>query len=746
MIDTFQDDKSWKILETQFISDDQHHLETILTQGNGYLSTRGTLEERFINDRQATLIHGLWDDVPISFTELANAPDWTSFEIWINGQLFSISQGVVSNYERHLDLRTGILYRRLTWSPDDGLNNFEISFERYASLNNQHLLVSKVHITPLCSSTKVRFRTSLNSHVENENYLHWNLQYQKSLKNKIDLLVATRKTKKFLAMSSYVMVNQPCTKFQNNDSRGCPGVVGSVDVNKGVTLVIQKFTGISTDRDADDPMRLAQQVALEAVEIGYQGLYENNLQAWVRFWNKSDIIIEGDDKAQLAIRHALFQLRIAAPTHDEKASIGAKTLSGFGYKGHVFWDTEIFILPFFTLTHPEIARNMLLYRYNTLPGARRKAAKNGFNGAQFAWESAETGDEVTPPWVPDFQNPLQLIRIWTGDIEIHISSDIAYAQYQYWQMTGDDEFWKNNGVPSLLETAMFWGDRAEYEPDGYSYRDVIGPDEYHEHVDNNVYTNRMAQWHLETAIKSIEWLSDKFPKDAEKIIAELDLTPEKLDQWRHISNNIVILQDPKTGLFEQFEGFFKLKDLDWANFGNRTKSIQELLGIEGANKHQVIKQADVIMMLCLFKHEYDSKTWKANWDYYNPRTDHTYGSSLGPAIQAWAACEMGQPDLAYEHFLRSAMADLENVRGNAEDGIHAASAGGLWQAITFGFAGLNFNGKSPTINSRIPSHWERLKFSIEYRGKRYSIEIQPDKSSVTKIEPQNPPPKRNHPH
>jgi len=193
------------------------------------------------------------------------------------------------------------------------------------------------------------------------------------------------------------------------------------------------------------------------------------------------------------------------------------------------------------------------------------------------------------------------------------------------------------------------------------------------------------------------------------------------------------LQDPKSGLFEQFEGFFKLKDLEWANFGNRTKSLQELLGIEGANKHQVIKQADVIMMLCLFKHEYDSKTWKANWDYYNPRTDHTYGSSLGPAIQAWAACEMGQPDLAYEHFLRSAMADLENVRGNAEDGIHAASAGGLWQAITFGFAGLNFNGKSPTINSRIPSHWERLKFSIEYRGKRYSIEIQPDKSSVTKI-------------
>ena len=176
--------KSWKILENQFFSDNQHHLETILTQGNGYLSTRGTLEERFINDRQATLVHGLWDDVPISFTELANAPDWTSFEIWINGQLFSMSLGIIIDYERYLDLRTGILFRKLTWSPDDGLHNFEVSFERYASLDNQHLLISKVTVSPLTSRTaKIRFRTSLDSHVENENYLHWNLEYQNSLKS-----------------------------------------------------------------------------------------------------------------------------------------------------------------------------------------------------------------------------------------------------------------------------------------------------------------------------------------------------------------------------------------------------------------------------------------------------------------------------------------------------------------------------------------------------------------------------------
>jgi trehalose/maltose hydrolase-like predicted phosphorylase len=722
--------KTWLVEENRFLAERQNHMETILTQGNGYLSTRGTFEERYPLDRQATLIHGIWDDIPIAFTELVNAPDWTSLEIWISGQRFDMSQGKVHNYVRYLDLRTGILHRALRWSPDNGINVVELSFERFTSLADQHMLAQQVQITPLTSQIMIRVRSSLDGHVDNEGYLHWQTVFQDCTPNQIDIQLRTRKTKKLLAMSARLTINNPNAKPLTNDSRGCPGIETIVYQNMGEPLILRKIVGVATSRDSDNPLGLAQDKSIKASTNGYEKIRLANTQMWEDFWEKCDVHIEGDDIAQLAIRHALFQLRIAAPTRDKHVSIGAKTLSGFGYRGHVFWDTEIFVLPFFCLTQPEISRNMLCYRYYTLQGARRKATANGYEGAQFAWESAETGDEVTPPWVPNFNNPLQLVRIWTGDIEVHISADIAYAVYQYWQLTGDDEFWCDMGIPILLETAIFWGNRVEAEGKHFSIRDIIGPDEYHEHVDNNVYTNRMVQWHLGKALDSLTWLRDHYPEKHHLIIKGLDLNKSLLSHWEKVRDNLVILQDPDTGLYEQFEGFFNLKEVDWPNFSNRTKSMQELLGIEGANVHQVLKQADVIMLLCLLRHNYNEDVWRINWDYYNDRTDHSYGSSLGPAMQAWAACEMSLPDLAYEHFMRAAQADLFNVRRNSDDGIHAASAGGLWQAVAFGFAGLDISLDRPRINPRLPSNWTGLSFKITFRGNCYEIDIKPGHSSI----------------
>jgi len=406
--------------------------------------------------------------------------------------------------------------------------------------------------------------------------------------------------------------------------------------------------------------------------------------------------------------------------------MGAKTLSGLGYRGHVFWDTEIFILPFFTFTLPHLARNMLMYRYHTLEGARRKAAGNGFNGAQYAWESAATGDEVTPAWVPD-HNGKELVRIWTGDIEIHISADVAYAIMQYWQVTGDDGFMRDYGAEIILDTARFWADRAEREEVGgrhrYSFRDVIGPDEYHDHVDNNIYTNRMAQWHLQTALELLAWLDGLDPAHARALRDKLELDDACLQHWRDVIDHIVIHHDPATGLLLQFEGFFDLKRIDPAVIAQTERSMQVVLGIEGANASQVIKQADVIMLLCLLRDQYDARTWQTNWDTYMPITDHRYGSSLGPSFHAWAACEIDRADDGYEHFMLAARADLHDVRGNADDGIHGASAGGLWQAVVFGFAGLRLTDDGITVQPRLPSHWRHLSFRIRYRGGLVRVDI-----------------------
>lgn len=713
----------WRVSEPAFDPERQHHHETVFTTGNGYLGTRGTLEERYPGDRQATFIHGIYDDRPIIFTELANAPDWTTFEIWVDGERFSMERGAVSAYARWLDLRTGALHRRLRWTPEGG-KPVDLHFSRFASLADEHTLALRVAVTPLEADAHVRVRAMLDSRVENHHYLHWNQISQNVSGEEASLVVCTRSTAKTVALAARLAVAGLDGPVLGRDCPGCPALEVEGRVAAGRAATFEKFVSVFTIRDSDDPLAAAREQAAALAAAGFDALFAENARAWDEFWAASDVVIEGDDEAQLALRHGLFQLRIAAPTRDERVSIGAKTLSGFVYAGHVFWDTEIFALPFFTFTQPALARNMLMYRYHALPGARRKAAANGFSGAQFPWESAETGDEVTPTWVPDPHDPKKLIRIWTGDIQIHISADVAYALHQYWQATGDDEFWRAVAIPVILETAVFWGARAEPEADGrFSLRDVIGCDEYHEHVDNNAYTNAMARWHLQTALAALDWLNARDPARAGELSALLDLTPERLARWRAVIDGLIFLHDPETGLIEQFEGFFGLKDVDWPAFEGRTESMQALLGIEKTNRYKVLKQADVIALLALLGDTFDRKTWQANWDYYVPITDHEYGSSLGPAMHAWVAARLGQPDVAYEHFLRAARADLADVRGNAGEGIHAASAGGLWEAVVFGFAGLRLTQEGPALDPHLPPHWKRLAFRVQYHGQPFQFDL-----------------------
>jgi trehalose/maltose hydrolase-like predicted phosphorylase len=447
--------------------------------------------------------------------------------------------------------------------------------------------------------------------------------------------------------------------------------------------------------------------------------------AWAREWEQCDVIIEGDEKAQIALRFNLYHLLIAAPRRDERVSIGAKTLSGYGYRGHAFWDTEIFMLPFFSYTRPEIARNLLSYRWHNLPGARKKASQNGFRGAQYPWESAATGEEVTPTWVPHPTERTQLIRIWTGDIEIHVSADIAYAVYQYWQTSGDDEFLCQRGAEMILETARFWADRAEWKAERgrYEFTNVIGPDEYHDHVDNNAYTNYFARWHLLVACQLVDWLKAHFPKRFEELTEQLTLESGELKNWQSMIDQVFIPSDPETGLIEQFDGYFNRREVNLGKYEDRVISMQALFGIEEINLTKVLKQPDVLMLLYLHPEAFDDQTVRSNYAYYTPRTDHTYGSSLGPTIQSIMACRVGKLEEAYEHFMRAACADLFDIRGNSKDGIHGASAGGLWQAVVFGFAGLQVNSAGWSLHPNLPPGWKRVMFKFCYHGKLQEVEV-----------------------
>ena len=722
---------TWSVADAHFAPARLHQWESALTIGGGAICTRGSFEERYPGDQPATLVHGLWDDVPVVYTELANAFDWTALDIWIDGQPFRMDRGRVGDYSRRLDLRTGELRRHLYWTPDNGAT-VELSFERIASLVDPHAFALRVGVTPLVRPVDVRIRARIDGFAENESYLHWR-DLQPGRQGDVAWLTGlTRKTGKRLVEAVQLQLGASPTVQASSprytDAPYNPGFEVEARLGLNETWSLDKLVGIFTSRDSEDPVTTALAHAASLAGHSYASLLAANKEAWAAFWEAGDVVIEGDNLAQVATRHGLFQLRIAAPDHDERVSIGARSLSGFGYRGHAFWDTETFILPYFIYTQPHLARNLLMYRYHTLAGARRKALANRLQGAQFAWESAESGEEVTPRWVPGPQGE-ELVRIWCGDIELHITADIVYAIWQYWQIAGDDDFMTGPGAEIVFETARFWESRVEPDRPAkgqYSISDVIGPDEYHDHVDNNAYTNGMVRWHLRMAVDLLAWIRRRSPARAGALVAELDLSPARLADWEQIAANLVFNRDPQTGLVEQFAGFFARQEVDWPAYAVRMKSMQALLGIEGANEHQVLKQPDVLLLQVLFPAEYGLEELRVNWDYYAPRTDHTYGSSLGPSIHAWAACRLGDPAEAYTHFMRAALADIDDVRGNARDGIHAASAGGLWQALAFGFAGLRVHGDTYTVEPHLPKHWQRLAFRFTLRGQSHQVDLRQD--------------------
>ncbi len=720
----------WQIVETAFDPDAQHHRETLFTIGNGYLGTRGTFEEGYPGEHALTLIHALFDDVPLFNTELVNAPHWPHLHLTFDGEPFRLDRGDVLTYRRTLDLRHGLLRRTVRWRTPTG-HTVELHFERFASLDAPHLAGVRLRLTSVNFAGRVEIRAGLPGHGDNAGWFHWTPEDRGVLDaQSVYLLLRTRATHIPLCAAAHLAVTDAPTSVHYTPwpCDWSPAVVARLTLKPGQSLTARKLVAIYTGVDTPDPREAALRELRAALARGYAALRAAHDAAWADAWQASDLTIEGDDEADIAVRYSTFQLLIAAPRTPELAgrtSIAAKTLSGLGYRGHIFWDTEIFMLPLFTYTQPTLARHMLRYRHHTLPAARRKAQAHGWEGAMFAWESAATGEEVTPTWLPGLDG--ELIRIWCGDIEQHITADVAHAVDHYWRVTGDDAFMRDYGAEIILDTARFWGSRATWNAQrrAYEINDVIGPDENHEHVNNNAYTNHLARWNLRAALRTWAWLRQTAPAKAAELGARLDLTETRLRRWREIIAHIALNTDPQTHLIEQFDGFFGLKPLDLAAYEPRTTSIQGLLGVEATQRYQVLKQPDVLMLLYLLGDEYDLETLRANWNYYTPITDLTYGSSLGPAIHAALAARLGDVETAYRDFRLAAGTDLHDVRGNAGDGIHGATAGGLWQAVIFGFGGVHLTDAGPVAAPHLPPHWSRLTFRLRYHGQSHTFDLHP---------------------
>lgn len=724
--DDWADAAAWTVGSDGFDAADLRHQETVFTIGNGNFCVRGSFEEGHPGENPGSFMHRVWDDMPVNVTELAALPRWWGVDLWLDGQRVLPDEDSASGLHRSLDLRTGLLTRTYTWQADPAGARVEVRHERFVSLVDPHAAMLRTTLILAAGEAELRVRSGASIHVENTGLLHWRLVGQSAGEDGVALVAVTRATGIPVATVVRTRVSEPA-RFTPGDADGAPTSDYRLRLRAGRAVTIERCVGIVPGIDTEVPLAVAREASDRLAGQGWDAALAASAGAWRQVWADADVEIGGDPEAQLAVRYNLFQLVVAAPRFTEDASIGAKTLSGYGYRHHVFWDTETFMLPVFTFTQPDVARNMLAYRCRRLAGARAKATRNGFRGAQFPWESAGTGDEVTPTWVQHYARPEELVRIWTGDIEIHITADIAYALLQYVTVTGDTDFLRSRGAELVLDGARFWASAAAEEADGrFHFRDVVGPDEYHEHVDDNAYTNHLAAWHLRAALALLDRLEGSDPMVAAELAARLGIDEGERARWADVAARMY-LPVGDDGLVEQFSGYFGLADVDQAVLRDpgRTQSMQQLHGIEGCQLTQNLKQPDVMMLCYLLPEQFGPGQVEVNYRYYDPRTDHEQGSSLGPAISAVMACRAGDPDRGYDHFLRAARADLLDVRGNAADGIHGASAGGLWQAVVFGFAGLVVGEDGWEVRPALPSGWTRLRFTFRHRGERQVVELTP---------------------
>jgi HAD superfamily hydrolase (TIGR01509 family) len=474
---------------------------------------------------------------------------------------------------------------------------------------------------------------------------------------------------------------------------------------------LERLTVFHADANglAHDGAHDAERALAEAANTGFEKLLGEQRDAWAKRWDGADIEIDGDDSAQSAIRYALFHLMSCAPTSGE-AGVGARGLTGLAYAGHVFWDADVFVLPALAATLPEAARAMLEYRIQRLPAARRAAKANNREGARFPWESADTGEDVTPTSVRDHEG--KIVEILTGSHEEHITSDVAWAALHYLEWSGDAAVIEGDRGGLVTETARYWASRIRVDREGLAHLyGVMGPDEYHEVVDDNAFTNILVRWHLRRAAELLH------PADRDEAA-----------HWRQLADALTTGFDPVTRRHEQFAGFWQLEPLRIADIAEVPIAADVLLGHRRVTQAQVLKQPDVLMAHHLLPGEVPRGSLEADLAFYLPRTAH--GSSLSPAICAGLLARAGRPDEALELFDLASHLDLDDLTGMTGGGLHLATFGGLWQAVVYGFGGVRPAGGVLCVEPALPTRWTRLRIRVRFRQVAIRLELAHDRVVV----------------
>ncbi|MCP8617874.1 glycoside hydrolase family 65 protein [Salirhabdus salicampi] len=734
------ENRNWVIAETEFNSSLLGKCETIMALGNGYMGVRSSTEESYVKQTRNLFVAGTFNRFDQTEpSELPNTADVTALEINLNGEQFSLDKGTIHRYYRYLHLKTGELVRVVDWeSPKK--ERFELTFRRFISLKNLHLIGMRVDIKPLSEKANIQVTSGINGQMTNSGAQHFHEGEKRIFDKKfLQLIQTTTETNiDFVINATHrLKMNHEEIDLSPQMSLGRRRVdlQYSATVAKDKTYTVEKLSTVHTSRDSQIDSRSydleeLRKLSLDGIQkaraVGYEQLFEESKSEWLKYWNQVDIQINSENEIdQLAVRFASYHLLIMTPHHDSRFGIGAKGLTGEGYKGHSFWDSEIFILPYFLYTKPEIARSLLEYRYHTIDGARKKAKDNGYDGAMYPWESAFTGEEETPLWAAVNILTGKATKVWSGIIEQHITADIAFAVWNYYTATQDVDFMNKYGSEILFETATFWASRVEWD-DGkeqYIITDVVGPDEYKEHVDNNAFTNYLAHWTIQTAIRHYDECKTNRKNVFERLNDKLSLE-EKYKKWKQAVDHIYLpVPRESDNLIPQDDTYLSKPIIDITKYktDSAVQTILQDFSREQVIDMQVSKQADVVMLLYLLGDRFSDYVKKVNLDYYESRTIHD--SSLSMAVHSIVAANVGDVKDAYEYFTKASLIDLGENMESSDAGVHAASLGGIWKAVVFGFAGIKLTSEVLMIKPNLPEQWNSITIPIYWRGDRLTVEL-----------------------
>jgi alpha,alpha-trehalose phosphorylase len=714
---------TWSISEDRFTTDPA--AESVFAVGNGYLGMRGTPEEGAPAHDAGAILNGFHETWPIVYPEdayglartgqtIVNATDGSVIRLFVDDEPVDLATAKVRRFERVLDMRTGILHREVELETGRG-QRLLVCSTRLASFEHRHLAAMSYEVSALDGPVRIAVSSELVTYGPGET--SDDPRRGKGFAEKVlvpvsaradgaraVLNLATRNSGLELAVGMEHEIEGARTVQVSAEGDGAR-VVMLADLEPGQTLSLSKYVAYhwSASAPAGDLAARVDRTLDRAALDGYETIEREHTRHVTEFWRRSDVEIEGAPGLQRAVRFNLFHL-MQATARAEGLGVPAKGVTGRGYEGHYFWDTEIYVVPFLTHTSPRWARQVLDFRVGMLDAARARAREVGHRGALYPWRTIN-GEEASA-WYA------------AGTAQYHINADIAYAFRHYAWVSGDLDFLLGDGAQALVETARLWMELGFFSDGRFCINGVTGPDEYTTVVNNNAYTNLMAKENLEGAVRVMQWLRGEDPKAYAELVLATGLTDEEIDGWLRAADAMYIPRHD--GIVLQDDGFLERKRWDFEGSRDKHPLLLHFHPLE-LYRHQVIKQTDVVLATYLVEHHFGEEETRRTFDYYDPLT--TGDSTLSACVQSVVASAVGYPDAALRYFEEAAMVDLADAHGNTADGIHIASAGGTWLALVAGFGGLRDFDGDVRFSPRLPAEWNRLRFRVQVRGQVVEVDI-----------------------